>query len=83
MYCNENILQHIEIEEYEEDMPRWMYHCDDVEGADFDVGPALCTDLELEENLDIDLDKFNEACDRVGNERISENDDQIKEEEHN
>ena len=38
MYCNEKILQRIESEEYEEDMPTWMYDCNDSKDEPFDVG---------------------------------------------
>ena len=48
MYCNEKILQHLESKEYEENMPRWMYDCNDVEDEHFDVGLMLCKTVEIE-----------------------------------
>lgn len=80
MYCNEKILRHIESEEYEEDMPRWMYDCDDAVDENFDVGPVTCTSIELDDNLDVDLNELNQACDRVENKIILENDDDIEDE---
>ena len=65
MYCNKKILQHIQNEEYEEDMPRWMYKCKDIEDKWFDVGPSLCTSIALDKNLDNDLDKLNQACETL------------------
>ena len=47
MYCNEKILQRIESEEYEQDMPRWMYDCNDSEDEPYDVGPTSCTIMEV------------------------------------
>ena len=79
MYCNEKILQHIEDEAYKEDMPRWMYECKEVDEC-FDVGPSLCTSVELDENLDNNVDKLHQACDRVPNDSILEQEDQIEEE---
>ena len=49
MYCNEKFLLHIESKEYEEDIPRWMYNCNDAKDEHFDVGLMLCTPIELEQ----------------------------------
>ena len=56
MYCNEKILKRIESESYEEEMPRWMYECNDDDSDNFDVGPIICTSTELEQNLSISTD---------------------------
>ena len=82
MYCNEKILGHIESNEYVEDMPRWMYDCDDVEDDHFDVGLVLCTSLQVEENLEIDSEELSQACDRViNNDIILEGEEIIDEDE--
>ena len=80
MYCNKKILQHIQNKEYKEDMPKWMYECKDMEFECFDVGPLLCTSVKLDKNLDNDLDELNQACDKVHNGTILEQDNQIEEE---
>ena len=49
-----------------------MYKCKDIEDKCFNVGPLLCTSIELEENLNNDLDELNQACDRVDNGTILE-----------
>ena len=74
MYCNEKILQHLESEEYEEDMPRWMY-CDGAEDDHFDVGPMLCTTVEIEQNLEIDADELHKASEKTLGEMHLENSD--------
>ena len=61
-------------------MPRWVYECKNIKGKCFDVGPLLCTSVELEENLDNELDKLSQACDKVENGTILEQDNQIEEE---
>ena len=53
IYCNERILKRIESESYEEEMPRWMYECNDDHSDNFDVEPITCTSTELEQNLSI------------------------------
>ena len=80
MYCNEKILRHIESEEYEEDMPRWIYDCEDVLDENFDVGPTSCTSLEIEDNLHNDLHELDLADERINGERILEQDSDIEEE---
>ena len=82
MYCNEKILGHMESNEYIEDMPIWMYDCDDMEDDHFDVGPMLCTSLQVEENLEIDSEELSQACDRViNNDIILEGEEIIDEDE--
>ena len=54
MYCNEKILQLIESKEYKEEIPRWMSNCNDAEDEHFNVGPAFCMTMEIEQNLEID-----------------------------
>ena len=59
-------------------MPRWMYECKDVDEC-FDVGPSLCTSVELDESLDNDVDKLHQAYDRVHNDSLLEQKDQTEE----
>ena len=65
MYYNEKILQHLESEEYEEDMPTWMYDCNGAEDEHFDVGPMLCTTMEIEQNLEIDANELHKASEKT------------------
>ena len=75
MYCNEKILQRLESEEYEEDMPRWMYDCKGVEDEHFDVGHMLCTMVEVEQNLEIDAYELHKASEKTLGEMHLENSD--------
>ena len=75
MYCNEKNLQHLENKEYEEDMPRWMYNCNAAEVEHFDVGPMLCTTMEIEKNLEIDVDELHKASEKTLGEMHLENSD--------
>ena len=79
MYCNEKILQHIQDKEYKEDMLRWMYKCKDIDKC-FNVGPLLCTSIELHKNLDNDVDELHQACDRLHNDSILEQVNETEEE---
>ena len=73
MYCNEKNLHHLENEEYKEDMPRWMYNCNVAEDEHFDVGPMLCTIMEIEQNLEIDADELHKASEKTLREMYLEN----------
>ena len=53
MYCNERILKCIKTKSYEEEMPRWMYECNDDNSDNFDIGPIPCTSTKLEQNLSV------------------------------
>ena len=55
MYCNEKIIQYIELDGYIKDMPKWTYDISNGELHDDsatleDVG-FVCSSLEIEENL--------------------------------
>ena len=82
MFCNEKILQHIESQVYEENMPTWMYDCSGEDENDFDVGPAQCTTEDLERNLEVNMDEINKILQRklVGTQLISNSDDDSDEE---
>ena len=80
MYCNKKILQHIQKEEYKEGMPKWMYECKDIGDKCFDVGPALCTSVEVDDNLDNDVDTLHQASDRVQNDGILEQENEAEDE---
>ena len=71
MYYNEKILQHNEDEKYKEDMLKWMYKCKDIDKC-FDIGPSLCASVGKDKNLDNDVEKLHQACDRVHNDSILE-----------
>ena len=70
MYCNERILNCIESDDYEENMPVWMYDCateNDGEYGEKDADDnALCTDdfedmateFEMEYNLEVDAEEI-------------------------
>ena len=75
MYCNEKILQHLEIKEYEEDMPRWMYDCNGAEDEHFDARPMLCTTVEIDQNLEIDANELHKAREKNLGEMHLENSD--------
>ena len=81
-YCNEIILQHLESEEYDEDMPRWMYNYNDAKDEHFDVGPTLYTTMELEQNLEIDADDLDKASEKILEEMPLENNDDEETKNH-
>ena len=56
IYCTERNLKHIGSESYEEEMPRWMYECNDEDSDNIDIGPITCTSTKLEQNLSISTD---------------------------
>ena len=52
-----------------------MYNCNGAEDEHFDVGPMLCTMVEIEQNLEIDADELHKASKKTLGERHLENND--------
>lgn len=77
MFCNEKILQHIESQGYEEDMPTWVYDCTTQEEDDFDVGTSQCTLQQLDENLQVDMDEIEDLLeDRLAKPTLFDDNDE-------
>ena len=60
MFCNEKILSHIEEGGYKESMPSWTYDYCPYDEANFNIGITQCTNVEIEQNLTLEIEYWDE-----------------------
>ena len=64
MYWNEKILSHIEDGGYEESMAAWTCDCCSHDEVNFNVGRRQCTNVEIEQNLALQIEDWDEQIDK-------------------